>query len=196
MAPTLYYWGIKARGQLAVLLGRYSGQEFEWNRTPDWPGLKPETPFGQLPLLVDGEVKIAQSNAIARYLGRKYGLQGNSDADFALSELLIEEQVDLNNIVFKANYSPNKNESFDKVFAEEYPAQLAFLEKLLTNDFFTSELTTGSLAIFNAFNLALDLQPTLLDNYPKLKAFYERVSALPAIKAYLDENVAPYLKRD
>ena len=58
----------------------------------------------QLPFL-DGDVKVSQSNAIARYLARKYNLQGDTDADFALSE-----QVDLLNILFKANYSDNKEE--------------------------------------------------------------------------------------
>ena len=194
-APKLYYWGIRARGQLSVLVGTFSGQPFDWERNPEWPGLKPQTPFGQLPFLVDGDVKVAQSNAIARYLGRKYGLQGDTDADFALSEILIEEQVDLLNILFKANYSADKAAAFDKAFAEEFPAQLAYLENLLNSDFFTSKVTTGSLAIFSALNLALDLEPTALDKFPKLKAFYDRVAALDAIKGYLAQNIPAYLKR-
>ncbi len=39
---------------------------------------KDKTPFGQLPFLEDGEVKIAQSMAIARYLARKYKLDGET----------------------------------------------------------------------------------------------------------------------
>lgn len=37
---------------------------------------KPKTPFGQLPLLEDGDFKMAQSMAIARYLARKHKLDG------------------------------------------------------------------------------------------------------------------------
>lgn len=29
--------------------------------------------FGQCPLLIDGDFELVQSNAILRYLGRKYG---------------------------------------------------------------------------------------------------------------------------
>jgi len=103
--------------------------------------LKPQdrTPFGQLPYLEDGDVKLGQSMAIARYLSRKAGLQGDSDSDFAMvrskplfffrlyayfhsftssfgfittpkSEQLIEEQSDLYNVLAKAQYAQNKAE--------------------------------------------------------------------------------------
>jgi len=35
-------------------------------------------PFGQAPLLKDGDEEFAQSNAILRHLGRKHGLSENS----------------------------------------------------------------------------------------------------------------------
>ena len=58
---------------------------------PNLPALKAELPFGQLPYLVDGDVKVAQSLAILRYLARKGGLQGDDDKGFAFSEMLIQE---------------------------------------------------------------------------------------------------------
>lgn len=42
-------------------------------------GRKPQTPFGQLPLLKDGEFEMGQSMAISRYLARKYGLDGSEE---------------------------------------------------------------------------------------------------------------------
>lgn len=47
--------------------------------------------FFQLPYLVDGDVKLAQSMAILRYLSKKGGLQGDTDAAYAVSEMFIEE---------------------------------------------------------------------------------------------------------
>ena len=194
---TLYYWGIRARGQLSVLIARYGDLPLEWNRAPDWPGMKDQTVFGQLPFLVDGDVKVSQSGAIARYLARKANLLGSTDADFAISEMLVEEQVDLFGILGKANYAENKEEAYTKVFAEDFPAHLARVENLLgDSEYFTSQVTLGTLAIFSILNLALDLESSVLDKTPKLKAFYERVAALPQIKPYLDENLPPYLKRD
>lgn len=50
---------------------RHDGQ-FEDHRVafPDWAGLKPTTPYGQLPLLsIDGGEPMAQSDAMLRYAG-------------------------------------------------------------------------------------------------------------------------------
>ena len=46
--------------------------QFEDHRVtfPDWPALKPTTPYGQLPLLsIDGGEPMAQSDAMLRYAG-------------------------------------------------------------------------------------------------------------------------------
>ena len=193
---TLYYWGIRARGQIPVLVARYGDLPLEWNRAPDWPGMKDQTVLGQLPFLVDGDVKVSQSGAISRYLARKANLLGNTDADYAISQMLVEEQVDLFNIIGKANSAENKEEAYTKAFAEEFPAHLARVQSLLgESEFFTSQVTVGTLAIFSVLNLALDLESSVLDQTPALKAFYERVAALPAIKAYLEENIPPYFSR-
>lgn len=45
----------------------------------------------QIPYLVDGDVKMAQSNAILRYVSRKAGLEGDSDKAYAMSQMFIEE---------------------------------------------------------------------------------------------------------
>ena len=195
MSLTFYYWGMKGRGQLPVIVAMYGELPLVWERNPAWPAMKEETLFGQLPFLVDGDIKVSQSNAIARYLGRKANILGESDADFALSEALVEEQADLFTLLVKANYDAEKEQAFVKTFAESFPAHLQKLEALLQQDFFTSKLTLGSLAIFSVLNFALDLEPSVLDATPKLKAFYQRVAALPTVKSYLDLNVPAYFKR-
>ena len=192
--PTLYYWGIKARGQLSAIVGQF-GEGFEYQQEPDWPGMKGDTLFGQLPHLVDGDIKVSQSDAIARYLGRKNNLQGETDADFALSEALIEEQDDILDIIAKSHYSDDREAAFNKAFEESLPKHLENLEALLQNDLFTSKLTTGSLAIFSILNIALDLEATLLDKTPKLKAFYDRVAAIDQVKKYLALDIKPYFSR-
>lgn len=46
--------------------------------------------------------------AMARYIARKANLQGDTEADFALSEMLIEEQNDIYNLVADAHYAQDK----------------------------------------------------------------------------------------
>ncbi len=196
-APKLYYWGIKARGQLPVLLAAFAQQPLDWERNPDWPGLKSETNFGQLPYLVDNGLKVNQSMAIARYLSRKYGLQGDNDADFAISEQLIEESSDIFTAVAKAHYSPDKAAAYATLFETEIPKHFGFLEALLPNENgFASKTTAGDIAVFSIVNLVLDLEPTATDNFPKLKAFYAGLSQNAGIKGYLDQNIPAYFKRD
>lgn len=74
-----------------MAVGQAGGLKITQTPNPDFAGLKAELPFGQLPYLVDGDVKLAQSCAILRYLARKGGLQGDNDKAFAFSEMLIEE---------------------------------------------------------------------------------------------------------
>ena len=68
----LNYFNLRARGELIRLIFAASGQEFTDNRIefPDWPALKPNTPFGQLPYLEiteDGKTRsICQSMAIGK----------------------------------------------------------------------------------------------------------------------------------
>ncbi len=78
-----------------------------------WPGtLKENTPFGQLPYMTVGNLKVgwtsnnpssfsrlcaqmAQSMAMARFLARKAGLIPVDDEDFAMSEMLMEQSMDI-----------------------------------------------------------------------------------------------------
>lgn len=86
----LTYFPSKGRAEKIRLLFRVT------NRTADlvdtkidsskWPELKAKTPFGQLPILRHGQVRLAQSNAILFYVASKLGL--SSYADFSQARLV------------------------------------------------------------------------------------------------------------
>eukprot|EP01087_Luapelamoeba_hula_P014546 TRINITY_DN427_c0_g1_i1.p1 TRINITY_DN427_c0_g1~~TRINITY_DN427_c0_g1_i1.p1 ORF type:complete len:206 (-),score=45.49 TRINITY_DN427_c0_g1_i1:70-687(-) len=193
-----YYFGIRARGQLTVLALEQGNVPYTWTRQFEWPGsLKAETPFGQLPYLVDGDVKVAQSMATARYAARKGNLLGSNDAEFAASEQLVEEHNDIFSLITDAAHSSDKAAGYNTAFTK-FPAHLTAVEKLLGDkDYITgaSSPLLGDLAIWSVLNIALDLEPEVLANFPKLKAFYARVSALPKIDAYIKANYPQYFKR-
>ncbi len=81
--------------------------------------LRNTLPFGQVPYLVDGDIKFSQSLAMVRYLARKGGIQGDSDADYALSEMLLEEARDVISLMEKAVTAENKNAKYDELFSEQ-----------------------------------------------------------------------------
>lgn len=52
-------------------------------------------PYGMLPVLeIDGK-PIAQSNAVARFLARKYGLAGQNEWESMLCDVLVDTLGDL-----------------------------------------------------------------------------------------------------
>ena len=68
-------------------------------------------------IIKSGDIKFAQSAAILRYVAKQAGLAGDNDAEYALSEMLIEEANDLYNLLVKANYSENKSKAYDGMLA-------------------------------------------------------------------------------
>jgi glutathione S-transferase len=147
---------------------------------PAWPAFKGETHFGQLPHLrfTDGP-SVSQSGAIVRALSRRGGLEGKTEADFVLSEMLTEEFGDILNALGKAMY-PNpaagnteRPAAMAAFFAEACPKHLANLEKLINaSGAFTSAPTAGELAVVAACHLLKELEPTCLSATPKLAAFF------------------------
>ena len=70
--------------------------------SPDWSVDKPiqPTPFPNLPYFLDTNgIKLSQSSAIVRYLGRKHGLLGKTEEEMAMSDMCFEQVVDLRNAV-------------------------------------------------------------------------------------------------
>ncbi|KAF9913735.1 hypothetical protein FBU30_003061, partial [Linnemannia zychae] len=85
---TLRYFHVHGQGSvIRTLIAIGSGTVNLTNiHTEDWPTYKEITPFGVMPLLTetsaDGKtsLQIAESDAIERYLARKFGLYGNGSA--------------------------------------------------------------------------------------------------------------------
>ena len=68
------YFNLRARGESCRLLLAYGGLQYEDERLPPakledpsvWARVKQTTPWGQLPVLTRGGVKVVQSMATAR----------------------------------------------------------------------------------------------------------------------------------
>jgi hypothetical protein len=134
-------------------------------------------------------------------LARAGGLSGATDADFALSEMLIQEGEDIYLGLAKAHYAPghpaSRPAAFDEFFAADGKAarHLAALEALATpGGDFTAARTAGEAAVMGALVLMADLEAveSLLAATPKLRAFYAKRAAAAA-KAL--DGLKPYFSR-
>ena len=73
----LIYFNGKGRAELARFIFVQADVKYEDERiTSGWMELKPKTPFGSLPVLVEDGKELGGSVAIARYLAEKFGLAG------------------------------------------------------------------------------------------------------------------------
>ena len=78
MPIQITYFPVRGR-VLPVLVARVGGLDFTFKtiEAAEWPGnLKATCPFGQLPILQDGDLLLGQCLAIANYLARKGKLLG------------------------------------------------------------------------------------------------------------------------
>eukprot|EP00275_Glaucocystis_incrassata_P001072 EC121704.1.p1 GENE.EC121704.1~~EC121704.1.p1 ORF type:complete len:111 (+),score=7.60 EC121704.1:173-505(+) len=97
MGDKLVYFNARGRAEVSRMLFIVAGVEFEDYRfdRENWPTLKTQFTYGQVPILeVDG-VRVAQSQAIERFLARRLGLRGLSDIDAPLIEGDAEEVIDI-----------------------------------------------------------------------------------------------------
>ena len=90
-------------GQPSRMLLHYTDTKYDDNvyqiGQPEWGEDKEKNPldldFPNLPYYVDGDVKITQSNAILRHLGRQHGLYGLDDNHASEIDMLLDTGRDI-----------------------------------------------------------------------------------------------------
>eukprot|EP01123_Difflugia_compressa_P009440 TRINITY_DN313_c0_g1_i1.p1 TRINITY_DN313_c0_g1~~TRINITY_DN313_c0_g1_i1.p1 ORF type:complete len:213 (-),score=45.31 TRINITY_DN313_c0_g1_i1:153-752(-) len=194
--PVLTYWPLRARCPLILLVLHKGGIAYDWDKASEWPAQKEKCPFGQLPTLADGDILLGQSLAIARYLARKAHLLGETDREFAVSEMMVQQYDDFYNQLAKAQYTQPRSEAMKNALTNVTKG-LQVTEKHLTGATFTGKILLGDLAIFTILDIIVkDLKPDIFDSLPKLKAFYDHVAADEGVKGYLAVPLSPYFKTE
>jgi hypothetical protein len=116
---------------------------------------------------------------VCSYIAKIGGLSGGSDADFAMSEMLLCEADDILAILAGAKYrNGNTAEAWDAALDEQLPPHYANLEKLLrpgARCFTAVGPCAGDIAIFAALDIVMDLDPRLIAGFPLLTAFFRTI---------------------
>jgi len=215
MAPKvkLTYFGVEGRGEVIRLLLHAGKVDFEDERlpglqAPEWLAIKPDMPFGNVPVLYwDGE-EIAQTFAIVRFVARKVGLAGKSDLEFTQADMIACHVEDLIGKWVYGRFPPSEEARIENsrlLLREVLPKWLAQAEALLKKRggiwFAGSGLTFGDVAVMNILTFMMhpneaiwkDMnnapeRGALLDGFPLLKANNDRVRAVPEIEAWLQRK--------
>ncbi|XP_030763259.1 glutathione S-transferase-like [Sitophilus oryzae] len=200
MAPTtykLYYFDTNGRGQIIRYLLAYGNQDFEDIRIPKekWPEFKKKTPYGQVPILeIDGK-PIAQSFAIARYLGKKFNLVGKNDLEDLECDSLVDTLEDL--VKRGTNYfeeeNPEQKEIYRKKYYEEdVPFYLEKFDAMVSKNggySIGSQLTWADFPFVGTLEELENRGPGLLKSYPALSSLVDKVNNLQRVKSWKEKSV-------
>jgi len=195
----LVYFSVHGRAEPIRLLFALAGQPFV-NRTvtrDEWTKQKPQMPLGQVPVLIErderGERVIPQSMAIFRHLARRFGLYGSTDDERLSVDVALESAVDAGAGVGPLIFGPGRGDAaaFAKHFAEVWPTHARRLDTLLAGNqaasgfFVGAGVSCADVAVFQVLHAHLALSPAALDGIGALRAFYDRMAALPQWQPYL-----------
>jgi glutathione S-transferase len=197
--PRLIYFDAPvSRGEECRLALHLAGVDFEDVRIAraDWPALKPETPFGCLPVLeLPGLAPLGQSNAILVLIGRRHGLHPKDDFEAARHEAVMCHVEDL-----RAHVTPTlriTDETEKKkargALAESYiPTWAAFTERQIADKgpFFAGEklhvvdLKLHRMVHWFASGVIDHIPTTVFAAFPKLNRVHDAVRDHEGVKAW------------
>lgn len=190
----LIYFDARGRAEVSRLLLAAAGKQYDDVRLArdSWSAEKPNTPFGQLPVLeLDGK-RYAQSRAIEAYLARELGLYGQTNVESLAIDQVVQLSADFGTALSRTHRERDeakKAELLKNVKEVEVPKFLAFFEKLLrengTGFFVGSSLTLADVVVFDQIESLVKRGLVNTDAYPLVQTLIEKVESDENIKAYL-----------
>jgi glutathione S-transferase len=194
----LIYFNSRGRAEPLRFLFALAGVEYEDVRLDhgeNWQAMKPKTPFGQVPVLEIDGVQVAQTKAIARYLGKEFNMAGRNNLESAKADMLVEGAEDVGahmRPVFREKDPEKKKELFEVVKNDHITPFLKryehFLEESGTGYFVNDQITWADVFLFDTLQKWEKRHSELLQNYPKLRQFVEKVASNPRIKAWIEKR--------
>ncbi|XP_051913368.1 glutathione S-transferase Mu 3-like [Hippocampus zosterae] len=196
----LAYWDIRGLAQPIRLLLEYTGTTYEdklfcCGEAPNydkscWFDVKPNLgmDFPNLPYLEDGDRKIVQSNAIMRYIARKYNLCGENEDEIVRVDILENQAMDFRNGFVRLCYT-----DFDKMkpeYLEQLPDLLRQFSKFLGDRkwFAGDKITFVDFIMYELLDQHRMFHPTCMDEFKNLRDLLHRFEALDKIAAYMKSN--------
>ena len=191
---TLYGTPVSGNAYKARLLLSLLGLEFEEidvnlmsgeNRTESFLALNPR---GQVPVLVDGEATVWDSQAILVYLARRYGEAWLPADPVAMAEVVQWLAVSENELLFglaRARAALHFGRDFDLPSCQAYGRTgLKVLEQHLAgNDWLAAGKPTIADVACMPYAALSHMGGIPLDDHPAIRAWIDRIRALPGFIA-------------
>ncbi|KAM3318132.1 hypothetical protein ACQJBY_035715 [Aegilops geniculata] len=204
MAPmNVYGWAVSPWMARVLVCLEEAGAEYEIvpmsrsggdHRQPDHLA---RNPFGEIPVLEDGDLTLYQSRAIARYILRKYkpellragSLTESAMVDVWLDVEALQHETTVGPIVANCIIYPFEGRGRDQKIIDEKIEKLKKLLEVYESRLSNSKYLAGdfiSLADLSHFPVTRYFMATeyadLLDAYPHVKAWWVTLLARPSVK--------------
>lgn len=212
--PTLIYFKARGRAEVIRLVLAEAGVAYDehpigkdlplWNGKPtDFQALKDSglLPFQAAPVWEDADgFRLAQSQAIARYVAASHGMGGKSVREQAQIDQLLGAVEDVRTELRRlAAGEPDKRPAIAAELTSTFlPRWMGFLDRTLaTNHDGTGfavgdSITVADLALYYLLELLRDNGfGAPIDACPRLVAFARRIAGRPRIAAYLASPARP-----
>ncbi|KAH7956270.1 glutathione S-transferase Mu 4 [Rhipicephalus sanguineus] len=198
MAPVLVYWNVRSLAQPIRNLLVHKGIEFEDKRyeigpSPDYgrsAWLKDKFTLGltfpNLPCYMDEDVKLTQSLAILRYLGRKHDLAVRNNQETAELDVIEQQAGDLCLTLINAARLDPKAEGGIYSYAETMGAILGPWNDFLASRKWTIEerLTYVDFLLYGGLDWHRVFKPSVVQGYPNIVEYLKRFEQLPNMQEY------------
>lgn len=195
--PRLIYFDAPvSRGEECRLALHLAGVDFEDVRIKpgEWQTLKPQTPYGGVPILeLPGHPPIAQSNAILVLIGRRHGLHPADDVEAARHEGMMQyvEELRAAGAPTIRMPEPEKKAAREAMAANYIPGWAANVEKQIGDGpfFAGARLHVVDLKLYMAVRWfksgTVDYIPkTVFDPFEKLVRLHDAVRDHEGVKAW------------
>lgn len=201
MSYRLWYFSIRGRGEQIRLLLNFLEQPFEdvAIARDKLMELKKQgakaVMFGSLPVLEEGDFRLAQGTAIMGYLARKHGIAPTDLQQAARADAITLGAEDLRTKFFGLLGGDDAHEKQASFLAGDWHNRwLPSFEQLLalngnTGVFVGSSVTHADIAVWDALDGMLTrVKGASLDGFPGLAKFREHIAGLPQLAGYLQKR--------
>lgn len=181
--------------RLALTIGEIPFEDERLSRE-QWIELKPNTPYGSVPIATVNDRVFAQSNAILRYCGKIAGLYPEDPEE----AMFVDEVIDVCEDAVKAFFSFRTDDKEalkahrEKMVAEDFPRYWGGVEKRLgmlgDGTFVLGEkMTIADIFIYVSFGFILSgsmefVDASVVEKFEKLMKVYQAIRDLPKVEEY------------
>lgn len=187
----LIYFDDRGKADLIKLIFACASNTFEdiKIKQSEWSLYKSFMPFEQLPvLIVNDQMKIAQTNTICRFLANYFGLNGSNDLESIMCDMIVEQLRECaDSVIFCMQELDHQKRAqmYSRFQSDTLLKTLNGFEKILTINkskyIVGSRLTWADLAMVNAWEWLDETSRRLFDQYDLVKSHYEFIRRIPLV---------------